>query len=1587
MDHNDAPPKKVKIREEDGSDRLLTPGLLDYTRCDNTLITSKFTILNFLPINIKNQFRKFGNMYFLIVGFIMWLGTRFPTLFKSAFHPSTTWGPIAIFISISLLNEGMADKKRHDSDYRTNTFQCFVLENTANPAVNAESKKSKEDASADEAEIPCDDVAITLANGGSTTVGFHPIKRRDIRQGHIVFIRNREMIPADTVLLASSGDRGCAYIETSSIDGETNLKLRVSAKHKTDPSINQAHESIEEALRRIAGFTAIGCPGDGSTSGQSELTTEPPNAHINTFSGLLKLPKLTTIDEEDSPSEEVKLEVPLGAENLLLRGSVLRNTEWAIGIACFTGTDTKLSQNTIEAPAKFSQLDLITNKLVIVLIFVELICIAYLSTLGTSYNRIQIDTLWYLGRKRESNFTDPWPYLPNLEAPKWSSTGQNWFQYALTNITLLSYFVPLSMYFNIECCNFFLMWLMYVDPDMYDATTDTRAEARSTIYTDLGQIQYIFSDKTGTLTQNVMRFKRCSIDGMVFGRPVIKANPSSIDARKSKSSFLPLRRVLAGQVNFSEDGSRLENKNGMTFNAELFLRVMSLCHTVVVEKDLDTRKGDNGEEGVTSIEDPAMSAGPDGAPIGYAYQAESPDEGALVSASANTFGFQVLSRDSAGIRLQTKHPTLFRDKNLVEDLKSGKVDPSSIAAESASGLRDFDQNSTNSENNDGTETWSVLAVNKFDSTRKRMSILLRSPPEYGSCPILFCKGADSAMLDPGVSASSQTLYHGSNEEEGQRTSKNGPREDSEWEMAKMLGIETHLGEFATEGLRTLVLGVRFLTDDQCDKWLEKYNAAATAIKGRDKKLTRAAFAIERDLHIVGATAIEDKLQVNVPNTISQLEKAGIKLWVLTGDKRETAVEIGYSTKVLTPHMHLTQVADHGEEFVRAQCAMEFMRLVKAGKLPLYQRAAVDKDDKSFNIIAPIISFLRNLNYLFWSCLKQAMLYMAMCVRRMLGMKITQQLKVLDDMKVADIAKREHKDETLRRRNVRNRAEAILREYSKNHPSISNNQFELSNDALPPVFNRASSAKETLDKRRAQGKLSEVDKRASRLSQITAQELAENHDMPVIEDDMLSLQSFMPQDGDKAKSNFDKKKRSMLERAFAVDRDVRKGRLVKHLKKEKRIEAQSRASSPLSIVSTGEGPRALVIEGAALKHLQGDSELEELVFNIASQCIAVIACRVTPRQKAQLVKLVRRYVEPEPVTLAIGDGANDVGMIHAAHVGIGISGKEGQQAVNAADFAIGQFRFLEDLILYHGRWNFLRTTMVVLYTFYKNAVIALLLVLYNNETLFSGTSIFDQWLMAGYSFVCFAPIITIGFFDRNLEKPYIKKNPEVYKHTQQNEMITPRTKLRWAFITLAHVGILYYGQVYQLSRGCANTSAFMGLMSNWSSVGDGEVADWQSLGTTVFTSLILLMGYKQLYEARSIINGKFPAFTAWCKKTEEGYISRIPYTWYGILYGTIVAYALCMTFYNYFGAALGSNASTFFSMVWVPSHVFLTSATNYILILFIPIGAMVFDVAGKVFSNMFYPSQNQIHIELESEEIRQQRKFKTVDNERGSEIHC
>jgi magnesium-transporting ATPase (P-type) len=433
------------------------------------------------------QFRRVANIYFLIIGFIMAIG-YFTNLFESAVSPWTTLGPLALVISVSLLQEGLADLGRHRSDSATNNYPCVVLRR-ADELDEEGGKRDLTVMEGNDLEVNLEksyfmansiqDPSNHTTGGRSCKVAFESIKRMDIRQGHLVLIRDRDMVPADVILLASSSDNGNAYIETSSIDGETNLKLRTSPhlpkkvlRHSRAQSVRDLgaddddedkqvlRESLQKATKRVCRFSALGFPrgrsamenpsnptnvndidenvrpssssstglrmmgrsisvakfatqgiGDGIEAVRdvmsprrgslrasqdalpeveikyvATLKSEPPNASVNTFTGVLLLPPV----QFGGPS----VEIPLNADNILLRGAVLRNTEWAIGLACFTGKDTKLVRNSFDTPSKMSRFDLLTNNMVLCTLGVMAILISYLASLASVTNNQKFDSLW-----------------------------------------------------------------------------------------------------------------------------------------------------------------------------------------------------------------------------------------------------------------------------------------------------------------------------------------------------------------------------------------------------------------------------------------------------------------------------------------------------------------------------------------------------------------------------------------------------------------------------------------------------------------------------------------------------------------------------------------------------------------------------------------------------------------------------------------------------------------------------------------------------------------------------------------------------------------------------------------------------------------------------------------------------------------------------------------------------------------------------------------------------------------------------------------------------------------------------------------
>jgi len=168
----------------------------------------------------------------------------------------------------------------------------------------------------------------------------------------------------------------------------------------------------------------------------------------------------------------------------------------------------------------------------------------------------------------------------------------------------------------------------------------------------------------------------------------------------------------------------------------------------------------------------------------------------------------------------------------------------------------------------------------------------------------------------------------------------------------------------------------------------------------------------------------------------------------------------------------------------------------------------------------------------------------------------------------------------------------------------------------------------------------------------------------------------------------------------------------------------------------------------------------MFLELAIMCKAVICCRVSPLQKALVVKLVKK--NQKSILLAIGDGANDVSMIQAAHVGVGISGVEGLQAARSADVAISQFRYLRKLLLVHGSWSYARLSKMILYSFYKNITLYMTQFWFSFQSSFSGQVPFESWTLSFYNvlFTVLPPLV-IGIFDQYLSARMLDRYPQLY----------------------------------------------------------------------------------------------------------------------------------------------------------------------------------------------------------------------------------
>lgn len=582
---------------------------------------------------------------------------------------------------------------------------------------------------------------------GST---FRETKWVDVKVGDVIRVESEQPVPADMVLLASSEPEGLCYIETANLDGETNLKIK---------------QAIPETAHLVN-------PGDLSRL-SGRLRSEQPNSSLYTYEATLTM--------HAGGGEK---ELPLAPDQLLLRGATLRNTPWVHGIVVFTGHETKLMRNATATPIKRTAVERMVNIQILMLVSV-LLCLSVISSCGDlAIRKTQEKKLTYLDYGS-------------------TNAGKQFILDIFTYWVLYSNLVPISLFVTIEIVKYAQAFLINSDLDIYYDKTDTPATCRtSSLVEELGQIEYIFSDKTGTLTCNQMEFKQCSISGLQYGDEVAEDRRATVEdgVEVGIHDFKQLRENLQSHP----------SRNVMHH----FLTLLATCHTVIPERP-------HGEKG------------------GIKYQAASPDEGALVEGAA-----------SLGYRFTNRKP-----RSVIFTAQGQELE------------------------------YELLAVCEFNSARKRMSTIFRCPD--GKIRV-YTKGADTVILE--------------------RLNADNPIVEATLQ---------HLEEYASEGLRTLCLAMREVPEDEFQQWLHIYEKASTIVTGnRAEELDKAYELIEKDFYLLGATAIEDRLQDGVPDTIHTLQTAGIKIWVLTGDRQETAINIGMSCKLISEDMTLLIVNEETAQATR-----------------------------------------------------------------------------------------------------------------------------------------------------------------------------------------------------------------------------------------------------------------------------------------------------------------------------------------------------------------------------------------------------------------------------------------------------------------------------------------------------------------------------------------------------------------------------------------------------------------------------------------------------------------------------------------------
>jgi phospholipid-transporting ATPase len=1080
----------------------------------NAVKTAIYSPYNFLPKNLFKQFTRFSNVYFLVITVLQLL----PQVTSSNGVP-TMVVPLMFIIVVSGVRDVLEDVQRHRADAEQNKAQVQKL-----------------------------------VFSGEQTSKFQPGTCAELKVGELVRVGENQELPADIVLIASGSPNGECYVMTANLDGESSLKPRFVHSELCQPPYRDcfSHDGQQlapQATTQLSGLL---------------IECEPPNRCIDKFKGSLIL----------SETRSTSLEI----SHVLLRGTHLKDTPWAIGVVIYTGDDTRVRQNASETPIKSSWLSHFINQVTIWIVIVQVI--------------ILIVAVVVESRLVSSPSVQRNPYIP---ADIRDSTLVDYIWLFLAYMLLFSNFVPISLQVTIDFTRYFQARAITNDPGMRlhpkmlplaapHNATDKKHVVRvqsSELNEELGLVEHIFTDKTGTLTCNRMTFRSCHVAGETF------------DFDEQDGSLLIVEEALNDSVlgaSEEDTGSCTRRRNTITLSSfpikstpmQRFLLNLAINNSIW----------------------PSTSAAPQAAAktkaVAMEYAGPSPDERALVMAAAQ-----------AGVELRERNNT----RVVV------RVNGKDAAME-------------------------ILHSFEFTSDRKKSSVLCR---ESSGKIFLMTKGADSVIL--------AALSESSNK------------------PSAVLQAKDQMKVYSANGLRVLCIAEREVSAEEYRAWNSRYTSLkhGSARGASEEELNKVIAELERRLVLVGVSAIEDKIQEGVPEALEKFRAAGIKVWMLTGDRADTATNVAHAVRLVSAEMRLLRLCESSSSWMEGskQDAIDFLR----------QELQKAREDGEFGGGGSATSSSKG------------------------GLKTRRGLALLIDDTVVETVT-----------------------------------------------------------------------------------------------------------------------------GFGIEREF---------------------------------------------------------LELCMECESVLCARISPKQKELIVGMVRSLC-PDKVTLAIGDGANDVPMIQGAHIGVGIAGEEGHQASDSSDYSLPAFRFLQRLVLVHGRAMNRRIATLTLYVFYKNVLLVLPQFFYGAYCLYSGQSTYFDTLLQLFNIGFTAlPVLVFSVQDSDISARTVLFYPRLYQDGYHHVFLNRKLFAYWMFEAVVGSALIILVPAELLP------------LAAWS--GTGKDNDLWALGMAQNLAVVVLASVRLLIEATSssrvlLILVTISVLFWWLVTLVISSMIAFGREFYGILYVGAVTNALLLTLF-------------------------------------------------------------------------------------------